>query len=229
MIDRIRRQFRRLTQPILWRLYKAYLSKTRWFNYDGLSIKVAPSVFHPGLLFSTKILAQFALNLELKGSKVLELGAGSGLIASLMAREGFLVTASDINPIAVRSILETKDMNNLELEVIESDLLKNIPPTIFQYILINPPYFPQEPTNNREKAFFCGQNFEYFHNLFSTIGTYMQVQSSIFMILSDDCAIETIQSIARKHHFTWKLLHEEKVWGETNFIYEITKDRLTPI
>jgi len=221
MMDRIRRQFRRLTQPILWRLYKAYLGRTRWFTYESLSIKVAPSVFHPGLLFSTKILAKFALNLEQKGTKVLELGAGSGLISALMAREGFLVTASDINPIAVRSILETKAVNGLEIEVIESNLLEQIPLTTFQFILINPPYFPQVPTNDREKAFFCGANFEYFHRLFETIGQYMVVQSAIYMILSDDCAIEKIQEISHKNQFQWRLVHEEKVWGETNFIYEI--------
>ncbi|MFT5646049.1 MAG: release factor glutamine methyltransferase [Aureispira sp.] len=223
MMDRIRRQFRRLTQPILWRLYKAYLARTRWFRYDGLSIKVAPSVFHPGLLFSTKILAKFALNLEQKGAKVLELGAGSGLISALMAREGFLVTASDINGVAVRSILETKAVNQLEMEVIESDLLEQIPLTRFQYILINPPYFPQVPTNDREKAFFCGANFEYFHRLFDTIGSYMTAQSSIYMILSDDCAVETMQEISYKNKFQWKLVYEEKIWGEMNFIYKITQ------
>lgn len=221
MKDRIRRQFRRWTQPILWRLYKAYLARTHWFTYDGLSIKVAPSVFHPGLLFSTKILAKFALALEQKGVKVLELGAGSGLISALMAREGFLVTASDINPIAVGSILETKAVNQLDMEVLESDLLEQIPLTSFQYILINPPYFPQVPTNDREKAFFCGANFEYFHRLFETVGRYMTPQGRIYMILSDDCAIERIQEISYKNQFNWTLVHEEKVWGETNFIYEI--------
>lgn len=224
MMDRIRRQFRRLTQPILWRLYKAYLARTRWFKYEGLSIKVAPSVFHPGLLFSTKILAEFALNLEPKGVKILELGAGSGLISALMAREGFLVTASDINPVAVRSILETKRVNELEMEVLESDLLEQIPSRNFQYILINPPYFPQVPANDREKAFFCGANFEYFHRLFDTIGTYMAREGAIYMILSDDCAIETMQEISYKNKFQWTLVHQEKVWGETNFIYRITQD-----
>lgn len=220
-IDKIRRQFRRFTQPILWRIYKSYLSKTRWFSYDGLSIKIAPSVFHPGLLFSTKILARFAVKLIPKGVKVLELGAGSGLISSLMAREGFLVTASDINPVAVRSMLETKAVNQLKMEVVESDLFEQIPKTTFQYILINPPYFPQEPTNDREKAFFCGANFEYFHRLFATITEYMNDRSLIYMILSDDCAIEEMQAISYKRHFEWKLVHEENVWGETNFIYEI--------
>lgn len=221
IIDKIRRQFRRFTQPLLWRIYKSYLSRTRWFSYEGLSIKVAPSVFHPGLLFSTKILAQFALKLNPKGAKVLELGAGSGLISSLMAREGFLVTASDINPVAIRSILETKEVNKLKMEVVESDLFEQITETKFKYILINPPYFPQVPTNDREKAFFCGANFEYFHRLFATIDQYMEENSLIYMILSDDCAIEKMQEISYKNQFEWKLVHEEKVWGEINFIYEI--------
>lgn len=222
IIDKIRRKARQLTQPMLWRLYKGYLSRTRWFSYQGLSIKVAPSVFHPGLLFSTKILARFVLQFDLKDQRVLELGAGSGMISSLVCRAGAKVLATDINPMAIESMLATKTANTLDFEVLESDLFEQVAATLFDYVLINPPYFPQKANTDREKAFFCGSNFEYFHRLFAQLPHYITPKTAVFMILSDDCAIDTIQEISNKENFNWQLVHEQKIWGEINFIYKIT-------
>jgi release factor glutamine methyltransferase len=41
------------------------------------------------------------MQFPLKNKHVLELGAGSGLIAIKAAKEGALVTATDINPVAI--------------------------------------------------------------------------------------------------------------------------------
>lgn len=220
-IDTVRRQIRRLTQPILWRFYKWYLSKDRWYEYKGLSVKIASSVFHPGLLFSTKILLEFVLKLELKEKKILELGAGSGMISAVVCRVGGLVTATDINPVAVQAMKESKEFNKLNFNILESDLFQNIPTQVFDFILINPPYFPKEPETDREKAFFCGSNFEYFYRLFEEVSNYMNRATDIYMILSDDCNIEKISSIAVENGLSWNLVYQEKVWGETNFIFKI--------
>ncbi|MCP4442037.1 MAG: methyltransferase [Aureispira sp.] len=228
MIDKLRRYIRRLTNPILWRIYKWYLSKNRWYHYEGLKIKVAPSVFHPGLLFSTKILVRFVLELDLKDKKLLELGAGSGLIAAAANRAGAKVLASDINPVAVESMKESKITNSLSLDIIESDLFNAISSQTFDYIIINPPYFPQVANSDREKAFFCGENFEYFHRLFADMPAYLAENSVVYMILSDDCAIDRMQEISKTEaSFDWKLVHEEKVWGETNFIFELKNKKPT--
>ena len=219
MLDKIRRQFRQLTQPFLWRMYKWYLSSERWYHYQNLAVKVAPSVFHPGLLFSTKILLKFILKLDLNGKKALELGAGSGLLALSAARVGAVVLATDINPIAVESIEESKDKNQLSLTIVLSDLFDDISAQKFDFIFLNPPYFAQEAQNDREKAFFCGANFEYFYKLFAQMGAYCEPWTEIYMILTDDCAIDKIKSIATSQKFSWNLVEQKVVWGETNFIF----------
>ena len=215
----IRKQFRRFTKPFFWRLYKFYLSKSRWYDYEGLRVKVLPSVFHPGLLFSTKVLLQFALKLDLKGKKVLELGAGSGLISAMLSRDGALVLATDINPAAIESMSATREINQLDFEIIHSNLFEQIPKQIFDCIILNPPFFSKEPTTDREKAFFCGANFEYFHQLFANLSEYCSKHSEIYMILTDDCDITTIQQIVEENGFSWDLVYEEVIWGETQFIF----------
>ena len=42
----------------------------------------------------------------------------------------------------------------------------------FDYIVINPPYFPKNPKSEKEFAWFCGSDFEYFKKLFSQLKDY---------------------------------------------------------
>jgi release factor glutamine methyltransferase len=222
MFDKIRRQFRRITQPFFWKLYKFYLNRKRYYQYEGLKIVVLPSVFHPGLLFSTQILLCFIRGLDLKNKKVLELGAGSGLISAVACRVGAEVTATDVNPAAIDSMSQSKIYNNLDFTVISSDLFDNLFKQTFDFIFINPPYFRGDPQTDREKAFFCGHDFEYFKSLFSEIHCYISKDSSIFIILSDDCEIEKIKEISEISLLKWELVHQEMVWGETNFIFKLS-------
>ena len=134
-MNHLRQLFRKAIQPFLWGAYRVYLSTPRWYTYDGLKVRILPSVFHPGLLISTKVLLGFALQQDLKNKRVLELGAGSGLIALALARVGAVVTATDINPKAIASMKESSQKNNLPLTLIESDLFQNIPPQYFDLFL----------------------------------------------------------------------------------------------
>jgi release factor glutamine methyltransferase len=222
MFDKIRRQFRRFTQPFFWKVYKFYLSRNRFYRYENLMIHVMPSVFHPGLLFSTKILLRFILRLDLENKNVLELGAGSGLIAAAVCREGAIVTATDINPAAIESMSQSKTLNNLDFSVINSDIFDDLDHQLFDFIFINPPYFRGKPQTDREKAFFCGNDFEFFHRLFSQINDYISKDSSVYMILSDDCEIEKIKKISEVSLLNWELVHQQLVWGETNFIFKLS-------
>ncbi|MBK8502393.1 MAG: methyltransferase [Saprospiraceae bacterium] len=212
---------RRILKPFLWFVYKWYLSKPRWYHYNGLKVRVLPTVFHPGLLLSTKILLEFISTLDLKDKSVLELGAGSGLISLVAARQGSEVPASDISPIALDSIREGMSVNKLNIGLIESDLFDAIPLQKFDYIFINPPFYPQQPKNLRELAFFCGKNLDYFKKLFSTIGSVINLGSRPFMILSDNCDIREIIKIGSKNAIKMLLVHEVRKRGESLFIYEL--------
>ncbi len=222
MLHRLRGGIRRIIQPVLWLGYRRYLQKSRWYTYKGLHINVQPSVFHPGMLFSTKILLQYILQLDLKGKKVLELGAGSGMLALAAARAGATVSASDINPAAIESIKASCQKNQLEIDVILSDLFESIPQQAFDYLFINPPYYPKDPTDEREYAFFCGSEFEYFQRLFASLADYLSPTGAALMILSDDCDVERIKAMALKAGWKMPLQHQTKKWGEVNYIFQIS-------
>lgn len=200
---------------------KKYLSKTRVYRYKTLTLMIPPEVFHPAFFFSTKILLGYVLQLELNKKKILELGAGSGLISFAAAGRYADVTATDINPVAVEYLKINSGKNQLPIRIILSDLFDNILEQQFDIIVINPPYYKKDPKTNLDYAWYCGVNGEYFHKLFSSIKKYMHGESLVLMILSEDCDIEMIKSIAANNCFFLKHVYTRKNLMEKDFIFSI--------
>ncbi len=165
--------------------------------------------------------------MELTDKKVLELGAGSGMVALNCARKGAQTLASDINPNALACIDESKRINNLTVETIESDLFDKIPLQTFDYIIINPPYYQGTPKNDLEKAFYAGRDYDYFINLFSALADYINELSRVLMILSSNSNLEYIKKIAEESQFLFTTIHTEKKSTEINYIYSIQKAKKT--
>lgn len=215
----MRQLLRRLAQPVLWRWYRWYNSRQHWYRGHGLRVCLYPSVFHPSLMLTTQTFLNYIKTLPIQNKNVLELGAGNGLVALWCAQAGAQVTASDINPAAIRSIQASAQENALELSILESDLFQKIPPQRFDYIFINPPYFPQAPTNHQEMAFFCGPEFEYFHQLFNQLPAFVQTEGQVLFILTDDCDLDRIKAIAQQNNQALRLAQQSQKWGEQHLIY----------
>ncbi|MFN0200356.1 MAG: methyltransferase [Bacteroidia bacterium] len=221
----LRTLLKRLTHRPLKLWAKWYSSQTRNYLYENGSltsrIKVLPGVFHPALFLSTQFLLKYLEKQDLMGLKLLELGCGSGLISVVCAKKGANVFASDINPQAVENVKSNAALNHVEVTAYVSDLFQAIPPQTFDYLVINPPYYPKNATDDSEKAWFCGENFEYFDQLFRQLPTYLHQHSQIRMILSEDCELAQIQQIARLHHFDFELLVSKKVMAEQQLVFGI--------
>ncbi|WP_258101666.1 methyltransferase [Marinoscillum pacificum] len=190
-----------------------------FYSYEGIRLKILNGVFHPGLFFSTHVFLEYLKTRQLSELKILELGAGSGLISFYCSREGAQVTASDINQAAIAGLRLNAERNKLEINVVHSDLFENIAISDFDMILINPPYYPKEPNNDSEAAWFCGANFEYFDNLFGQLGNVSSLPE-ILMILSEDCDLTKIKSIALNSGFANQQIYSESKWGEENYIFQ---------
>ncbi len=198
-----------------------YLKQDRFYTYQGIKIKVKKDVFHPGFFFSTKHLISFLSQLDIKDKKVLELGAGSGLISFYCYTKGAHVTATDINSIAIEALKENSNRLQMPIHIIESNLFDCIPKQIFDYILINPPYYPKTPINIAEHAWYCGAGFEYFVKLFTQLKSYIDADSAVLMTLSEDCNIHKITTLANEGGFDLILQKKQRLLWEMNFIYKI--------
>jgi release factor glutamine methyltransferase len=204
-------------QPLL----RKYLSKTRTYHYKNIRLQVPSSVFHPGFFFSTHLLLNQLQKISLKNKKLLEPGAGSGLISVYAAQHGALVTATDINPVAVACLKENSEKNKVQINIIESDLFDEVPSQFFDIIVINPPYYKKEPESYIDYAWNCGENGEYFQKLFSQLQTYIHPETKILMVLCDGCDVDMVKSMANENGYAMQTILAKKNMIEKNFIYSI--------
>ncbi len=198
-----------------------YLSTARSYNYDGIKLNIPPEVFHPGFFFSTRLLLQYIQKIPLDKKRFLELGCGSGLIAISAAKKSAIVTATDINTVAVAALKTNSEKNNVDIGIIASDLFNNIPAQVFDIIAINPPYYKRQPINAKDHAWCCGEHGEYFSALFAALGGYIHRQTEVIMVLFDGCDMGMINAFAAKNNFVLKLMQRKKNLLEENFIFKI--------
>lgn len=121
----------------------------------GLCIVVPPGVFNPRLLRTGAFLAEsLTPALVPPGSRVLDLGTGSGIAGLVAARWAMEVIAVDVNPDAVRAARANAVLNGLEgrIAVGEGDLFAPVEGERFDIVLFNPPYFRGEPRDRRDLA-----------------------------------------------------------------------------
>lgn len=209
----------RLVRPIVqW-----YLKRERSYHYQGITLHVSPGVFHPGLFFSTKFLLQYLSGLDLQGKTFLEPGAGTGLISFFAEKKGAVVTSSDLSNLAIENLQKNKSLLQSKNSIVKSDLFDEIPLQTFDFIVINPPYYPGNPSSESQLAWYCGSEFEYFEKLFSQLSGFIHPFSKIILVLSEDCDNMRISSIAAKNHFLLQERLRKKFWWEWNYIYEVVR------
>jgi release factor glutamine methyltransferase len=220
--------FKRIVSFFLVPLTKWYLRKERSFTYRNIEVKVLPGVFHPGFFFSTKFLLEFLSKQNLADKTFLELGCGSGLISIAAAKAGAYVTALDLSKTALENTTYNAKKNHIDIEIIHSDLFNDLKKKSFDWIIINPPYYPRPAVNETELAWHCGPNFEYFTKLFQGITDYMHASTRTIMVLSQDCDIKKIISIAGNNGLSFEQIETKKVWlDQRNFLFSIMPQHIT--
>jgi len=200
-----------------------YLSKKRTYTYGNIKLEIPPEVFHPGFFTSTQFLLQFIRKYTLQGKNFLELGAGNGLISIYAAKHRAKVTATDINPVAVEYLWINSMENQTRMDIILSDLFKEIPLQQFDIIAINPPYYKKNPQSLLDHAWYCGVNGEYFANLFQQLPGYINRNSDVIMSLCDGCDIKMIEDAAHQNGFRLSCVQTKRTLIENNFIYKIER------
>jgi release factor glutamine methyltransferase len=212
---------RYFTAAVYKPLLQRWLQKERVYRYGGIRLRIHPDVFHPGFFFSTRLLLKQLAHMPVHGRRLLELGAGSGLIAINAAKKGAIVTASDINPVAISYLAENAKTNGVTVTTIHSDLFHNIPPQVFDIIVINPPYYFKDPVGHKEYAWYCGSDGDYFRRLFSSIGNYLHQDTVIMMVVCEGPHRNRITAMAQEAGFSLSCIQTHRNLIEKNFIYRV--------
>jgi release factor glutamine methyltransferase len=205
--------------------YRRKLAKSDRVTLLGFSLTVPPGVFHPGLFFSTKILAAYVGSLKLDGLDVLEMGCGSGLVSLVAASQGARVVSADINPAAV----ECTDLNAAEngfagrIEVVHSDLFRNLPAgRKFDMILWNPPFYPKNPRDDASFAWNAGEEYCILRRFAVEAPAYLRPGGIILLILTDaNVNVRTILGFFTSAGFTSSTVVVRRSVFEEFAVYEL--------
>jgi len=221
---------RRRAHTGLMRLYGPWairrVARSRVWNWRGLTLAVPKGVFHPGLFFSSAVLAAEIERRGPAGLSVLDVGCGSGLLSMVAARAGGFVTAIDINAEAVEATIENATANHLRIEVVQSDLFAAVAGRRFDLVVVNPPYFAKDPVDDRERAWFAGTDLGYFERFFSGLSDHLVERpfpGTCLMVLSEGCDIATISSAANRHGFVLESAVRARVWLGIQVVWEISR------
>jgi release factor glutamine methyltransferase len=218
----MRKHLKSLASFFLVPITQWYLRKERIFSYHDISVTIKPGVFHPGLFYSTKFLLSHLEEEQLEGKTLLEVGCGTGLISIFAAKQKAIVTASDISSIAIENCKANVQKNSVAISIVKSDLFTNIPIQTFDWIVINPPYYPRDPKSEADYAWYCGSNFQYFENLFHQLPSFSNYKTIIVMILTKGCDLDSIFAIAKKNNYSLNLRKEKAVlFDGKDYLFEI--------
>lgn len=109
-------------------------------EHDGVRIETHPDVYEPAE--DTWLLAR---SIPVRpGTRVLEVGTGSGAVAIHCARRGADVVATDLSPAALRLASKNARRNGVRIQFLQADLLQGLRASAFDVVAFNPPYLPTE-------------------------------------------------------------------------------------
>lgn len=111
------------------------------FDLEGLRVEALPGVHSAGRLDrGTELLLASTPWPDLRGTALLDLGCGSGVLALRAAAAGARVTAVDDELAAIRSTRHNAELNGSALRAIHSDIDSELEAGDFDVVVTNPPF-----------------------------------------------------------------------------------------
>ena len=175
---------------------------------DGIDIKIFPYVFPPISPFSESSHTVYDGFGDLSGKIVLDIGAGTGIQAIKAVLAGAKeVDAVDIYGPAVECSKYNARLNEVNVNVWESDLFDNIPKKQYDLIIANLPIVDYPEQEIRLHSLF-DPGFEYHKRFFKEAKEYLTKKGIITLTHADLQGRETfdnLEQLAEKNGLNWRI------------------------
>lgn len=154
------------------------------------------------------LLAETAREAVDSGERALDVGTGSGYVASALAEAGAEVVATDVNPLACREAREAG------LDVLQANLADPFRDSVFDLVTFNPPYLPTPPgeamNDWMERALSGGESGrEVIEPFLETVGRVLAPEGRVLLLVSTLTDVEAVAELAAEAGFDSREVAEE--------------------
>lgn len=147
--------------------------------------------------------------------KVLDMGAGSGVIAKAALGKADEVIAVDINQKAVSHV------KSLGIKALRSDLFSNIKGR-FDLIVFNPPYLPYEKKEDKATALQVSggkKGHELIERFLKNAKKHLEKHGKILLLFSSLSG--NVEKLMKKYGYEYKKIEEKSLFFEKLYVYEL--------
>lgn len=153
------------------------------------------------------------------GERVLEIGAGTGIVSLHCAKAGAKVTVVDISKEAVDCTRRNAMRNSITLNVSRSDLFENVDGR-FDLIIFNPPYLPD--TEQQDVRWSGGRTgLDIVKRFLAQARSHLEKDGRIVLVLSSLDDLDDFQELCRSLEAESRLIGEKKLFFETIRVVEL--------
>jgi len=176
----------------------------------GLQIVVNPNVFSPKYFTDSEYFAEEIPKI-IKDSSLLEIGTGTGVVALKSALNGAKVTASDINPNAVKNAQDNFRRHGVKARVLLGDMYEPVKGRKFDFIFWNHPF--NRGNNPREELLLrAGFDFNYqgLERYFSGAREHLTGNGNLLLGTGSFADIKDIMKMASRFGFKERLMAKKE-------------------
>lgn len=169
------------------------------------------------------LLAETAREYVGEGDLVLEVGTGSGYVATALAKTGAAVVATDLNPMACREAYEAG------LPVVRANLTEPFRDGVFDLVAFNPPYLPTPPEHEfddwMERALSGGEDGRAVIDPFlETVRRVLAADGVVLLLVSSLTDIEAVRERAAAGGLSAREVADESHPFERLVVLELRPD-----
>ena len=200
-----------------------------YVNFYGLKINVSKNTLIPR--YETEYLIEKTLKYikkyNFENPKILDICTGSGCIGLTLKNElpNSTITLSDISKEALQIAHKNKKELNLNVEIIESDLYKNIKDTNYDIIISNPPYImeteelPINVTYEPTQALYSPNNGTYhIEKILEKSSLYLKDKFLIALEINEKSE-QDLSKIVNKYFKNASYKFESDLTGRTRYLF----------
>ncbi len=162
-----------------------------------------------------------------QGQSILEIGTGSGIIALHCAKSGCKVTAADISEKALECARDNAQLNNMNIEFIQSDLFSNVQEK-YDMIIFNPPYLSGKDAeilavNDKRQLIGGEEGHEISVKFMEQAIQHLLENGCIYLLTSTETSDKVIKK-ARQLFLVDKIV-EQRMFFEVLAVWELRLDK----